>query len=91
MKRIHLIVHGKVQGVFYREHVMNVARRIGGILGYVKNLSDGTVEVVAEGEDKRLRELIKECKKGSFQADVRQVDVNYEEPTGEFDGFYAEF
>jgi acylphosphatase len=91
MKRIHLIVHGKVQGVFYREHTMNAARKIGGITGYVKNLPDSTVEVVAEGEDKKLQELLKECKKGSFKADVREIDTKYEEPTGEFEGFYAEF
>jgi len=88
---MHLIVHGKVQGVFYREHVMNMARKIGSLTGYVKNLLDSTVEVVAEGDDKKLRELLKECKKGSFQSDVRQVDEQYTEPTGEFESFLMEF
>jgi acylphosphatase len=88
---MHLIVHGKVIGVFYREHVMNSARKIGGLIGYVKNLTDGTVEVVAEGEDKKLRLLLTECKKGSFQADVRQIDETYGEATGEFEGFLIEF
>lgn len=91
MKRMHLIVHGRVQGVFYRENTMNMARKIGGLSGFVKNLTDGTVEVVAEGEDKKLQELLKECKKGSFQSDVQKIDISYEPATGEFDGFYAEF
>jgi acylphosphatase len=91
MKRLHLIVHGRVQGVFYRENTMNQARKIGGLTGYVKNLPDGTVEVIAEGEEKQLQLLIKECKKGSFQSYVQDVDIRYEVPTGEFDGFYAEF
>ena len=91
MKRMHLIVHGKVQGVFYREHVMNMARKIGGLVGYVKNLTDGTVEVIAEGDEKKLRVLLKECKKGSFQSDVRQVDETYGDATGEFEGFLMEF
>lgn len=88
---MHLIVHGKVQGVFYRENTMNKARQIGGLTGYVKNLLDGTVEVVAEGEDKKLRDLLTACKKGSFQSDVRKVDETYSEATGEFEGFLMEF
>lgn len=91
MRRMHLIVHGKVQGVFYRENVMNTARKIGGLTGYVKNLTDGTVEVVAEGDDKKLREFLKGCKRGSFQSDVRQVDETYSEATEEFEGFLMEF
>ncbi len=91
MRRMHLIVHGRVQGVFYRESAMGSARKIGGLTGYVKNLKDGTVEVVAEGEDKKLRELLAACKKGSFQSDVRQVDETYSEATGEFEGFLMEF
>ena len=91
MRRMHLIVHGRVQGVFYRENTMNKARQIGGLSGYVKNLTDGTVEVVAEGEDKKLRELLTVCKKGSFQSDVRQIDETYSEATGEFEGFLMEF
>jgi acylphosphatase len=91
MRRMHLIVHGRVQGVFYRENTMNKARQIGGLSGYVKNLTDGTVEVVAEGEDKKLRDLLTACKKGSFQSDVRQVDETYSEATGEFEGFLMEY
>jgi acylphosphatase len=68
-----------------------MARKIGGITGYVKNQPDGTVEIVAEGEDKQLQLFIKECRKGSFQSDVQDLEIKYEEPTGEFDGFYAEF
>jgi acylphosphatase len=90
-KRMRLIVKGRVQGVFYRENTMNSARKLGGLTGYVKNLSDGSVEVVAEGEEKKLRELLKICKKGSFQSDVQSIEEFYSEPTGEFEGFLMEF
>jgi acylphosphatase len=47
--------------------------------------------VIAEGDDKKLRDFLKECKKGSFQSDVRQVDETYSEATGEFESFLMEY
>jgi acylphosphatase len=88
---MHLIVKGRVQGVFYRENTMNAARKLGGLTGYVKNLKDGTVEVVAEGDERKLRELLKICKKGSFQSDVQDIVETYSDATDEFEGFVMEF
>ncbi len=90
MKRIHLVISGKVQGVFYRDFVRKAAEKLN-IKGFVKNLDDGTVEVVAEGEDSKLKELIKECNRGSFLAFVEKIDVKEEKATGDFEEFQIEF
>lgn len=87
MKQIRLIIKGRVQGVFYREFTMKAARKLG-LTGFVRNLSDGTVEVVAEGEEQDLKRLISECKKGPLLAHVENIDVKYGKPEEEFDNFY---
>lgn len=85
-KRIHAIVKGKVQGVFYREFVRREAEAIG-ITGFVRNLKDGTVEIVAEGEEKQLKEFEKRFRKGPLMAFITDVEMKEEQHTGEFDGF----
>jgi len=86
MKRIHLIVHGKVQGVFYRDFVRKAAEKLG-VKGFVRNLRNGTVEVVAEGEDDKLNTFIRECKRGSLLAFVKNAEIKEEPTTGEFEDF----
>lgn len=86
MKRLHLIVSGKVQGVFYRDFVRREAEKLG-VKGFVRNLSDGTVEVVAEGDDSVLKSLVAACKKGPLMAFVKSVDVKDEPSTGQFEDF----
>jgi acylphosphatase len=90
MKRVHLIVSGKVIGVFYRDFARKEADRLG-VKGFVRNLRDGTVEVVAEGEDEKVDEFIKSCKKGSFASFVKNVEVKQEKPTNEFEDFEVRF
>ena len=87
MKQIHLIIKGKVQGIFFREFTMKSARNLG-LAGYVRNLPDGTVEVVAEGEEEDLKKLIAECRKGPLMAHVEDIEIEYKEPKKEFDNFY---
>ena len=55
-KQVHCVVRGRVQGVFFRASAQREATRLG-VTGWVRNLSDGSVEIVAEGEDERVREL----------------------------------
>lgn len=86
MKRLHLVVSGKVQGVFYRDFVRTEAEKLD-VVGYVRNLRDGNVEMVAEGEDKDVEKFLATCKKGPLMAFVKNVDAKEEQPTGEFDGF----
>ncbi|MBI2574928.1 acylphosphatase, partial [Candidatus Woesearchaeota archaeon] len=80
----------KVQGVFYRDFVRKEADKFG-ISGFVRNLQDGTVEIVAEGEEDKLNIFIRECKRGSLLAFVKNAEIKYEQPTGEFEGFGIRF
>jgi acylphosphatase len=81
------IVKGIVQGVGFRYFTVYQAQRIGGITGYVRNLRDGNVEVVAEGEREKLEQLLAQLRKGPTGAHVTGVDVFWENPTGEFTNF----
>ena len=83
---MHAIVKGLVQGVGYRFFVIRRAELLG-LTGWVKNLPDGTVEVVAEGDRELLEELIKELWKGPSAAQVTDVIINWERYTGEFKNF----
>ena len=84
--RRHLIVEGYVQGVFFRASTQEKARELQ-VSGWVRNRWDGTVEILAEGEESRVVELIKWCQKGPPGASVTQVEVEEEPYTGEFKGF----
>ena len=86
MKRLRLIISGKVQGVFYRDFIKREAEKLD-INGNVKNLSDGTVEIIAEGSDDNLTKLLSACKKGPLMAFVKNIEVKEESATNEFDGF----
>jgi len=66
--RYHMIVHGGVHGVFFRHNAVKFVEKTGGITGYVKNLPDGTVEIVAEGEEPRLKLLVGFCGKIWFNS-----------------------
>ncbi len=86
MERVHIWVSGKVQGVWYRASTVEEARRLG-LTGWVRNLPDGRVEIVAEGPKERLEELIAWCHEGPPLAVVDRVDVVWETATGEFPDF----
>ncbi len=84
---VQAIVYGYVQGVFFRAFVSRQASKLG-LAGYVRNLYDGeTVEVVAEGERKRLEELISHLQVGPPAARVERVVTNWSEYTGSYSGF----
>lgn len=84
--RAHVFISGRVQGVFYRDWTRKTAISLG-LTGWVRNLSDGRVEAIFEGQKKKIEEMIKKCKEGSKVASVEHMDVNWEEASGEFDGF----
>jgi len=86
IRRIHLHVTGVVQGVFFRAHTRDEARRLG-LSGWVRNRQDGSVEAVAEGPEDALRQLASWCHRGSSGAVVESVRQEWEEPTGELVGF----
>jgi len=84
--RAHIFVSGKVQGVWYRESTKKNAEKVG-IFGWVKNLSDGRVEAVFEGEREAVEKLVSWAKKGPFWAKVRDFEVFWEDYKGEFGSF----
>jgi len=88
--RIHAFVSGIVQGVFFRSETRRIAKNLA-IKGWVKNLPDGRVEVVAEGEKDDIENLIEFLKQGPASARVDNVDVETEEYRGEFEDFTIEY
>jgi len=85
--RAHAFVSGRVQGVFFRASTEAKADQIGEITGWVRNLPDGRVEVVAEGPRERVRRLVDWLWQGPPPAQVRDVEVSWQQATGEFSGF----
>ncbi|MGQ9543025.1 MAG: acylphosphatase [Candidatus Bathyarchaeia archaeon] len=84
--RAHVYVSGKVQGVFFRYETKKLAVRLG-VSGWVRNLPDGRVEVVFEGEREAVEDMIEFCKRGPPGADVERVEVLWKPWTGEFKDF----
>ena len=74
-------MHGRVQGVFFRETTRRTAEQHG-VAGWVKNNADGTVEAVFEGDDDAVERLVEYVHRGPRGADVERVDVYDEEPAG---------
>ncbi|MCL6584894.1 MAG: acylphosphatase [bacterium] len=84
--RAHLFISGIVQGVFFRYATKTEATRLG-VVGWVKNLSDGRVEVVAEGEKVDVERLVAWCHRGPVGARVTKVEVQWENYSGEYSSF----
>jgi acylphosphatase len=85
-KRLHAIVRGKVQGVSFRYYTLLRAHEIG-VTGWVQNLPDRSVEVVAEGEALLLEELLAFLHRGPLAARVTAVEVEWFTATGDFTDF----
>ncbi|MGD9346577.1 MAG: acylphosphatase [Candidatus Aminicenantes bacterium] len=85
-KRARIYVSGRVQGVFFRDHTQRWASSLG-LTGWVRNLYDGRVETVAEGDGEKIEKLIAKLKQGPPMADVTNVEITWEDFKGEFDGF----
>jgi acylphosphatase len=88
MKRVHIIIHGSVQGVFFRASIEDRANQLG-LTGYVQNRKEGTVEVVIEGPADKVKEMTRYCKHGPTFAKVKAVDMFEEEFEDEFDSFFV--
>jgi len=84
--RVHLKIIGRVQGVWFRGTTQDEARALG-LTGWVRNLYDGSVEVLAEGEEEKVNRLVAWCHKGPPGARVEKVDVQKQEFKGEFRNF----
>lgn len=84
--RAHLIIEGRVQGVWFRDSTRNEATRLN-LTGWVKNRFDGSVELIAEGSREEVKKLIEWCHHGPPGARVTMVHEIKEDYTGEFDSF----
>ncbi len=81
MVRRRVIVHGRVQGVFFRDSVRRLAEQHG-VHGFVRNTHDGTVEAVVEGDADAVERVVAFCRRGPRGAEVERVDVQEEAPEG---------
>jgi len=84
--RVHMIVHGRVQGVFFRDSTRRVALEYN-LTGMVRNLMDGSVQIIAEGPKDELDKLVLWAHQGPSTAMVSDVDVEFDEATGEHTTF----
>lgn len=78
MKHLQLKIYGQVQGVFFRDGVREKALVLD-LVGYVKNLEDGSLEVMVEGEEERLKKMLEWCKIGPRDAKVEKVEETWQD------------
>jgi len=86
LKQVTILVRGRVQGVYFRASSQREARRLG-LSGWVKNRGDDNVELLAEGEEEGLKDLIAWANRGPSSARVDRVDVRWRSFTGDFPDF----
>lgn len=84
--RLHLYIHGRVQGVNFRYYARQRAQSLG-LAGWVRNCPDGTVEAVVEGREDAVEQFLSWAHEGPSAARVERVDVDREEPAGSERGF----
>ena len=90
MKRVRVYVSGRVQGVFFRAETQRAATNYN-LTGWVRNLADGRVEALLEGEGKSVDKMLEWCRKGPPAARVENVSVTEESYTGEFNNFTIKY
>jgi len=84
--RAHVFVSGRVQGVLYRWETLRKARSLD-VKGWVRNLPDGRVEAILEGEEEKVNKLLEWMQIGPEMAVVKSLDVDWQKYTGEFSNF----
>jgi acylphosphatase len=84
--RAHVLIIGLVQGVSFRSSTKRMADFLG-LKGWVRNLGDDKVEAVFEGSEDKVKEIVNWCKRGPFSARVDSVKTEFNNHTGEFEGF----
>jgi acylphosphatase len=84
--RVHLRIHGRVQGVAFRAYAIEEALRLG-VKGWVRNCPDGSVELIAEGNRKKVEELVSWCRHGPPSARVDHIGIEAEDFRAEFRDF----
>ena len=85
-KHLHVLYSGQVQGVGFRFTAEESAKRLG-VVGWIKNLRDGRVELVAEGEEKALEQFIKDIRTGPMRNFIKDVEITWSASTDDFEDF----
>ena len=89
-KRVHVFVTGRVQGVFFRQATKVIAIK-NNVAGWVRNLDDGRVEILIEGENKSVDSVIEWCNYGPANSRVDNIEVNNEDHSGKFESFEVRY
>lgn len=87
---VRLLIRGKVQGVYYRYNMQQVAKK-NSVVGWVRNLSDGKVEALLEGSKEEVNKVIEWSKMGPENARVDEVKVDYEQYVGNYKDFMIRY
>lgn len=86
MNDLSMIIFGRVQGVYFRKLTQQQAQRLN-ITGWVRNRSEGSVEILAQGDEQYLISLLEWCRRGPRFAKVEQIEINWVEQTENFSSF----
>jgi len=84
--RAHLLIEGRVQGVFYRAFTRNIALKLG-LHGWVRNNPDGRVEAVFEGDTRLIEQAVQECRRGPSGSRVEDISLSWDEAAEDLSGF----
>ena len=87
---VHVIISGRVQGVWFRASTKQKAEKLG-LYGWVRNTPEGNVEAVFEGDDALVKEMIEWCHYGPPLAKVVNIEVKNQEPINGFDSFSVRY
>lgn len=90
-QRVELSIEGRVQGVGFRHFTVTTARDLEGVTGWVKNESDGSVTLVAEGPRQQLDQLLEAVRKGPRRARVENIEQSIKDPEGTFSSFEVRY
>lgn len=90
MKRAHIFLEGRVQGVGFRHFTRTNAQKYG-VKGWVKNLPDGRVEAVFEGDDEDVKQMVELVREGPRSARVTDSEVRWSVPQDDFNGFRVRY
>ena len=86
----HVIISGRVQGVWFRASTKQKASQLG-LIGWVRNINDGCVEAVFEGEETLVKEMIEWCQHGPPRANVENVEIKDQNLTNSYDDFTIKY
>ncbi|MFH0864356.1 MAG: acylphosphatase [Candidatus Gottesmanbacteria bacterium] len=86
MKTAHILITGFVQGIGFRSFIRSQAKKLG-LTGWVRNLHNGRVEILVQGEEEKIKKLIEACREGPSMAEVDDLTIEWNEKNEIFDSF----